>query len=75
MQSILERPQVQLMHRPIVQVRADRGIHADDLPVGFLFVRNKVLHACDGGLLHAADCFEHELPVKIRVVCEAFPIA
>jgi len=63
------------MHCPIVQVRADRGIHTNDLSVRLLFVGNKVFDACDCGFLHAADRFEHELPIEIGVVCEAFPVA
>jgi len=62
------------MHRPVVQVRADRGIHTNDLSVRLLLIGNKVLHARDGGLLHAAYRFEHELPIEIGVICEAFPI-
>jgi hypothetical protein len=75
MQRILERPQIELVHRPIIQVRADRCVHANHLPVCLLLVSDKVFHAGDGGLLHASNCLENELAGEIGVVTEAFPVA
>jgi len=63
------------MHRPIVQIRADRCIHADDLSVRLLLISDEVLHAGDSGFLHASDSLKHELAIEIRIVREAFPVA
>jgi hypothetical protein len=68
--GISERPKIQLMHRPVVDVAAYR------LAIQFLLVGDEVLgDRLDARRLHPLDRFGHRDTREVRVYAEAFPVA
>ena len=77
--SILERPQIQLMHRLVIDIRRNRSIlsgaetrlHA----VRLLFVAEKMLDAGHDVLLHGNGGLVRQSSGQVWIVAEAFPVA